>query len=169
MFVPSQPFKPANITRDDSRPLKGIEHADTLYFPNRLEQRLPIVIVGLIQGNPRELNFQNKIACDLLVKGISADIKDDDGNELQPGTNTYRFSYVQFIIQTLDRDTRAVLRTINIYLSSYPNYLNELTLSPQYDYLVRTSKDVNSVTLLCEPLIQSDPVIFTPPITVANQ
>lgn len=163
MIDPRLPFVEANVTRQDIRPRKALIHGDSLYTLQDFQVRIPITVVGLKKNIPVELNFENKLSFDCLARGLTADIANDDGNALQDvENNNYRFSYVQTIVQTLDKDTKQVIRTINIYISSYPNYLNEMILSPDYLYGIRVNQDVNSIVFSCEPLKQENPIIFYP-------
>ncbi len=157
------PFLPANIDKQDPRPIKGIKHDDALFAPKRIEFRQPILIQAIPANTALDINFENKLGFDCLIRGITADIEGDDGNLIQDGTsNNYRFSYVQVIIQTLDKDTKYVLRTINIYISSYPAYVNELLLSPQYLYRIRLNQAVRSLAFTCEPVVQANPITLYP-------
>lgn len=154
------PFNPTEITPNDARPLEGYEHQGSLYQPARIDFRQPIIITNIQKKQVKDLDFSNSLKHDMLITGISADIVADDGKQIQEDTNSYRFSYVQTIIQTLDKNNGRVLKTMTIFLSSYPNYLNELTLSPTFLYKVSCNMDVNSITLLGKPLIQEQPVYF---------
>lgn len=165
----NQPYLPKPIQQGDTRGWNGYEHNGLMHQGRRIETRQPLTIAKLEQGKVYELNFANKLKHNLLITGISADIEGDDGNLLQEGTNNFNFSYVQCIIQTLEKETKRVLRTINIYISSYPNYLNELLLSPDNLYRIRVNQTVNDITALAIPVILEQPVVFISPPVVEPQ
>lgn len=162
MINANLPFEPANISRQDDRPVKGVRHDDSLFAAKRIEFRQPIVIQDLQKDQVLDVNFDNKLGFDCLVRGMTADILDDDGNIIQSGSERHRFSYVQVIIQTLDKDTKYVIRTINLYISSYPSLVNELSLSPNYLYRIKANRTIKSLAFSCEPLIQSNPIVIYP-------
>lgn len=162
MINSSLPFEPANISRQDDRPVKGVKHDDALFASKRIEFRQPIIVQSLEANAALDVNFANKLGFDCLVRGISADILDDDGNQLQSGAERHRFTYVQIIIQTLDKDTKYVLRTINLYISSYPAFVNEMSLSPNYLYRIKANRTIKSLAFSCEPLIQGSPIVIYP-------
>lgn len=166
MINASLPFEPANISSQDQRPVKGVKHDDSLFASKRIEFRQPIIIQNLEANTALDINFANKLGFDCLVRGMSADILDDDGNQIQSGTERHRFSYVQIIIQTLDKDTNYVLRTVNLYITSYPGLVNEMVLSPNYIYRIKANQTIKTLAFSCEPLIQGNPIVIYPtPVT----
>ncbi|MGD1918776.1 MAG: hypothetical protein ACFCAD_07720 [Pleurocapsa sp.] len=101
----NQPYIPKPIQPNDPRGWSGHEHNGLIHQPRRIETRQPLIIAGLEKNKVYELNFANKLKHSLLITGISADIASDDGNQIQDGNGNYSYTYVQCIIQTLEKDT----------------------------------------------------------------
>ncbi len=139
----------------------GVEQAGLVYRVSPVERRDLIVISSLKKADVKEIDLSTRLDHDFLITGISADIVNDDSHVLQDGTNNYKFSYVQTIIQILDKNSQEVKRTISLFLSGYTSYLSELILSPKVLYRVRTNLDVNSITITGKPVYVNNPLVYS--------
>lgn len=150
-----EPFQSGNIT------FAGVKQAGLVYRVSPVERRDMIVITGLGKNDPKELDLSTKLEHPILVTGISADIIGDDSHALQEGRNNYNYSYVQTIIQLLDRNNHEnVLRTLTLFLSGYSPNVGELILSPKALYLVKTNLDVRSITITGKPVYLNTPLVY---------
>lgn len=138
----------------------GYKQGRVIYRAEPFKLRQPIIIANLKKNEVKTLDLSTQLQHDLLITGISADITSDDGKILQERSKDYDFTWVQTIIQTIDKTTNQVIREIVLFISSYPPYVNELTLSPHYFYKVQVNHDVNNITLVGEPFYQSTPIVF---------
>lgn len=131
----------------------GIEQAGLVYRFSPVERRDLITIGSLTKNQPKDIDLSTQLQHEILVTGISADIVDDDSQIIQEGKKRdYDLSYVQTILQLLDRNNSNVLRTLALFLSGYSPYIGELILSPRPIYRVKTNLDVRSISITGKPV-----------------
>ncbi len=138
----------------------GIEQAGLVYRFSPVERRDIITIGSLAKNEPKEIDLSTQLQHDILVSGISADIVGDDSHEIQEGKRDYNISYVQTILQLLDRNNRNVLRTLTLFLSGYSPYIGELILSPKPIYKVKTNLDVRSISITGQPVYINTALVY---------
>jgi len=127
-----------------------------------IKQRQDITILGLPKNQAILVDLIQNLPYNLLVTGVSADLAQDDGKELQlDRRNNYLFSYAQIIVRVVDRITKKPVKTIVYFISSYPRYQNEIILSPDYLYEFLCNQDINSITFTGEPVHRLDSIVFT--------
>ena len=137
-----------------------------LYRASPIKYRQDLVITGLIKGKPVLIDLAQDLKHDLLVTGVNADLTEDDGKKLQSDRKgNYSFSYAQVIVTIIDRITKKRIRTIVYFISSYPQYRNEIILSPDYLYEFVCNQEINSITFTGEPVYRPTPIIFTRGVT----
>ena len=138
----------------------GIEQAGLVYRFSPVERRDIITIGSLAKNEPKEIDLSTQLQHDILVTGISADIVGGDSHEIQEGKRDYKLSYVQTILQLLDRNNRNVLRTLTLFLSGYSPYIGELILSPNPIYKVKTNLDVRSISITGQPVYINTALVY---------
>ncbi len=138
----------------------GIEQAGLVYRFSPVEGRDIITISSLTKNEPKEIDLSTQLQHDILVTGISADIVDDDSHLIQEGKRDYKITYVQTILQLLDRNSRNVLRTISLFLSAYTPSDGELILSPKPIYQVKTNLAVRSISITGKPVYVNTALVY---------
>ncbi|MDJ0576581.1 MAG: hypothetical protein QNJ65_15610 [Xenococcaceae cyanobacterium MO_234.B1] len=138
----------------------GIEQAGLVYRFSPVERRDIITIGSLTKNEPKEIDLSTQLQHDILVTGISADIVDDDSHLIQEGRSNYKITYVQTILQLLDRNNRNVLRTISLFLSGYTPSDGELILSPKPIYQVKTNLAVRSISITGKPVYVNTALVY---------
>ena len=138
----------------------GIEQAGLVYRFSPVERRDIITIGSLTKNEPKEIDLSTQLQHDILVTGISADIVDDDSHLIQEGKRDYKITYVQTILQLLDRNNRNVLRTISLFLSGYTPSDGELILSPKPIYQVKTNLNVRSISITGKPVYVNTALVY---------
>ena len=138
----------------------GIEQAGLVYRFSPVERRDIITIGSLTKNEPKEIDLSTQLQHDILVTGISADIVDDDSHLIQEGKRDYKITYVQTILQLLDRNNRNVLRTISLFLSGYTPSDGELILSPKPIYQVKTNLAVRSISITGKPVYVNTALVY---------
>ena len=138
----------------------GIEQAGLVYRFSPIERRDIITISSLTKNQPKEIDLSTQLQHDILVTGISADIVDDDSHLIQEGKRDYKITYVQTILQLLDRNSRNVLRTISLFLSGYTPSDGELILSPKPIYQVKTNLAVRSISITGKPVYVNTALVY---------
>ncbi len=138
----------------------GIEQAGLVYRFSPVERRDIITIGSLAKNEPKEIDLSTQLQHEILVTGISAYIVGDDSHEIQEGKRDYNISYVQTILQLLDRNNRNVLRTLTLFLSGYSPYIGELILSPKPIYKVKTNLDVRSISITGQPVYINTALVY---------
>ena len=138
----------------------GIEQAGLVYRFSPVERRDIITIGSLTKNEPKEIDLSTQLQHDILVTGISADIVDDDSHLIQEGRSNYKITYVQTILQLLDRNNRNVLRTISLFLSGYTPSDGELILSPKPIYQLKTNLAVRSISITGKPVYVNTALVY---------
>ena len=138
----------------------GIEQAGLVYRFSPVERRDIITIGSLTKNEPKEIDLSTQLQHDILVTAISADIVDDDSHLIQEGKSNYKITYVQTILQLLDRNNRNVLRTISLFLSGYTPSDGELILSPKPIYQVKTNLAVRSISITGKPVYVNTALVY---------
>ena len=138
----------------------GIEQAGLVYRFSPVERRDIITISSLTKNEPKEIDLSTQLQHDILVTGISADIVDDDSHLIQEGRSNYKITYVQTILQLLDRNNRNVLRTISLFLSGYTPSDGELILSPKPIYQLKTNLAVRSISITGKPVYVNTALVY---------
>ncbi len=138
----------------------GIEQAGLVYRFSPVERRDIITIGSLTKNEPKEIDLSTQLQHDILVTGISADIVDDDSHLIQEGKRDYKITYVQTILQLLDRNNRNVLRTISLFLSGYTPSDGELILSPKPIYQLKTNLAVRSISITGKPVYVNTALVY---------
>lgn len=139
----------------------GVEQAGLVYRVSPVERRDIITITNLPKNTTKTIDLSTQLEHAILVTGLSADIIDDDSHILQDGKNNYNYSYVQTIIQLLNKNNQEnVIRTLTLFISGYSPYTGELILSPKLLYKVKTNLDVRSITITGKPVYLNTPLVY---------
>lgn len=155
-----EPFQSGAIT------FAGVKQAGLVYRVSPIERRAVIAIGNLNVDSPREIDLSTQLEHDLLVTGISADILSDDAQILQlDRKNNYNITYVQIVLETLNRNTKNVSKTTGLFLSGSTPLSTELILSPKAIYRFRSNLDVRSITITGKPVYNDNPLFFDTSIT----
>lgn len=157
-----EPFQSGSIT------FAGVKQAGLVYRVSPIERRESIVIAGVIPANtPKIVDLSSQLEHDLLITGISADIVDDDSQRLQMDRRgNYSITYVQVILEVLDRNSRNVLRTLSLFLSGNTDLSTELIMSPKVIYRLRSNLAIRSITIAGKAVYLNTPLVFNLPVTV---
>lgn len=151
-----EPFQSGNIT------FAGIKQAGLVYRISPVERRIALIIGETARNAKITIDLSTQLEHDFLVTGISADIKNDDSQNLQfDRRNNYDINYVQVILEHLDRNTQKVLKTQGLFLSGSTPIPGEIILSPKLLYRFTTNLDVRSITITGKPVYLNTPLVFT--------
>lgn len=159
-----EPFQSGNIT------FAGVKQAGLVYRVSPIERRESIIIAGLIPVDTSKIvDLVSQLEHDLLVTGISADIVNDDSQVLQlDRRDDYNITYVQIILEVLDRNSKAVLRTLSLFLSGNTPLSTELIISPKVIYRLRSNLAIRSITITGKSVYSNTPLVFNLPESFNN-
>lgn len=150
-----EPFQSGSIT------FAGVKQAGLVYRVSPIERREVITIGSLTANTVKEIDLSTQLEHDFLVTGISADIVNDDSQVLQTDRrNNYDITYVQILLQILDRNSGNVMRTLAIFASGNTPLETELIMSPKVIYRVRTNLDVKSITIAGKAVYVNTPLVY---------
>lgn len=150
-----EPFQSGTIT------FAGVKQAGLVYRVSPIERRELITIGSLAADTVKEIDLSTQLEHDFLITGISADIVGDDSQLLQTDRrNNYDITYVQILLQILDRNSGNVMRTLALFASGNTPIETELIMSPKVIYRVRTNLDVKSITVAGKAVYVNTPLVY---------
>ena len=142
------------IQPNDPRGWAGYDVNGEIRQAQRMAERDSLTIAGLKANKVYEIDMVNYLGHDLLITGLSADIKDDDAKVLKPGNQPPSYTYVQMLVQLIDRSNKTVKREIALFINSYGGSIgNDLILSREGLYRLKVNTDVNDISILGIPVI----------------
>lgn len=149
-----------------SRIINGINFAsyelDTLtYRAENIKQRQQIMIPGIPKSKVVRVDLLGELDFPLLVTGIDADVVSDDEKELSE-KNSQNNSTPPFClwVSVINRKTDKIVKKLQFFITSYPNYTNEIILDPLFIYEIKSSQAINLITFTGEPVHLRENIVF---------
>lgn len=140
----------------------GLYEIDTLiYRAEPIKQRQQIMIPKLFKGAVTRVDLLGELKFNLLVTGIDADVENDDDKELS-SQNSQNNTTAPFHIwvSVINRKTNDVVKKLTFFITSYPDYTNEIILDPNFIYDIKPSVNINLLTFTGEPVHLRENLVF---------
>lgn len=111
-------------------------------------QFIEFEINNIVEGQIKEINLHDFFDCDLIARGLTADIAADDKETLSAKGSMPSPTVVESIVDVLDGDR--VENRLKFHFTSFPDYVNHIVINHRRKWKIRTNYTVNKLTFFCE-------------------
>lgn len=137
------------------------EMAGMIYRAEPIKQRQQLIIPNLGLDKVTTIDLEGELNYDLLITGVDMDVRDDDNQEFKSGQQQDEFPSASVLkVGIINRKTNKVVKKLAFQITAYPNFTNELIISPEFIYQLKPNRYINTITFTGEPVYLKAPIVF---------
>lgn len=144
----SRPTLEPSLIIQGTNALRIYESSGITYTAQPVPQFIEFEINNIVEGQIKEVNLHDYFDCDLIARGLTADIAADDKETLSAKGSMPNPTVVESIVDVLDGDR--VENRLKFYFTSFPDYVNHIVINHRRVWRIRTNYTVNKLTFYCE-------------------